>query len=50
MLKNAREVIEARRIDYNEVRPHNSLGNLTSSEFIKKLDLSTERTICELAV
>jgi putative transposase len=28
--------IEARRIDYNAHRPHSSLGNLTSIEFVRK--------------
>ncbi|MBL8405809.1 MAG: transposase [Dechloromonas sp.] len=30
---DAREKIERWRVDYNEFRPHNSLGNLTPSEF-----------------
>lgn len=33
-LKHAREVIEDWRIDYNENRPHTSLGGLTPSEFV----------------
>jgi putative transposase len=32
-LPDARLTIEEWRIDYNEVRPHSSLGNLTPSEF-----------------
>jgi putative transposase len=32
-LEDARAQIEAWRIDYNEHRPHSSLGNLTPSEF-----------------
>lgn len=35
-LDHARQIIEEWRIDYNEVRPHSSLGNLTPEEFIKK--------------
>ena len=35
-LDHAREIIEEWRIDYNEVRPHSSLGYLTPEEFIKK--------------
>lgn len=35
-LDRAREIIEEWRIDYNEVRPHSSLGYLTPEEFIKK--------------
>lgn len=33
-LADAREKIEAWRCDYNQVRPHSSLGHLTPSEFI----------------
>ena len=32
-LDDARETIENRRLDYNRVRPHNSLGYLTPEEF-----------------
>lgn len=32
-LDDARRIIEAWRIDYNEERPHSSLGNLTPAEF-----------------
>lgn len=35
-LPHARQVIEEWRIDYNEVRPHSSLGYLTPEEFIQK--------------
>jgi putative transposase len=35
-LDHARTIIEAWRRDYNEVRPHSSLGNLTPAEFILK--------------
>lgn len=34
-LDHAREVIEAWRVDYNEVRPHSALGNLTPAEFAR---------------
>lgn len=34
-LKNARDIIESWRIDYNEGRPHSSLGGLTPREFIE---------------
>lgn len=34
-LKNARETIEVWRVDYNERRPHTSLGGLTPREFIE---------------
>jgi putative transposase len=32
-LQDARDKIEAWRVDYNRVRPHSSLGNLTPKEF-----------------
>ena len=32
-LEDAREKIEARRVDYNEFRPHQSLADRTPSEF-----------------
>jgi len=34
-LKNAREIIESWRVDYNEGRPHTSLGGLTPREFME---------------
>jgi putative transposase len=35
-LKDAREVIEAWRIDYNEFRPHSSLGDLSPLQYVYK--------------
>jgi putative transposase len=35
-LHDARQKIEAWRIDYNEHRPHSSLGNLTPREFTEQ--------------
>ena len=35
-LHDARQKIEAWRIDYNEHRPHGSLGNLTPREFTEQ--------------
>jgi len=32
-----KRVIEARRREYNEVRPHSILGQLTPKEFINRL-------------
>ena len=32
-LEDARRVIEAYRVEYNTIRPHSSLGNLTPAEF-----------------
>ena len=34
-LADARRTIEAWRADYNRVRPHSSLGNLTPEEFVE---------------
>jgi putative transposase len=34
-LNDARETIEAWRLDYNQVRPHSSLGYLTPEEFLR---------------
>lgn len=36
-LEEAREIIEAWRIDYNTVRPHGSLENKTPQEFVRGL-------------
>ena len=35
-LRDARQIIESWRVDYNEARPHSSLGNITPSEFAAK--------------
>jgi putative transposase len=35
-LHDARQKIEAWRIDYNEHRPHGSLGNVTPREFAEQ--------------
>jgi len=40
-LKDAREMAEAWRIDYNEFRPHSSLGDLSPVQYINK----TEKTL-----
>ena len=32
-LAQARAIVEAWRVDYNAVRPHSSLGNVTPTEF-----------------
>jgi putative transposase len=36
-LKEAREIIENWREDYNQVRPHSSLNNLTPAEYAKTM-------------
>ena len=35
-MEEAKRIIEAWRCDYNEQRPHSSLGNLTPNEFVKQ--------------
>jgi putative transposase len=41
-LEDARRTIEAWRIDYNEVRPHSSLGDKTPTEFAANLKATQE--------
>lgn len=36
-LQEARNIIEAWRRDYNQYRPHSSLGDLTPEEFVRKI-------------
>ena len=36
-LKDARSKLEIWRRDYNEYRPHSSLGNMTPSDFARSL-------------
>jgi len=38
-LNDAREIIEAWRIDYNRHRPHSSLDNLTPAEYVEKFEI-----------
>lgn len=38
-LAHARSIIETWRLDYNERRPHKSLGNLTPEEFARGLQI-----------
>ena len=35
-IEEAKQIIEAWRCDYNEERPHGSLGNLTPNEYVKR--------------
>lgn len=37
-IEETRQIIEFWRCDYNELRPHSSLGNLTPYEFKKRLE------------
>jgi putative transposase len=41
-MEEARDIIEMWRQDYNEVRPHSSLGNLTPKEFAEKQTTNME--------
>ena len=36
ILDEARRLIEVWRLDYNTVRPHSSLGDLTPAEFVER--------------
>lgn len=38
-LRDAQRIVEAWRVDYNQTRPHSSLGNLTPEEFRKNLQV-----------
>jgi putative transposase len=41
-MEDAREKIERWRRDYNEFRPHSSLGNLTPQQFVNNTRLAKE--------
>ena len=48
-LEEARRLIEAWRQDYNTVRPHSSLGDLTPAEFVERersLTLTNSQGLC----
>jgi putative transposase len=36
-IEDVQEKLEAWRMDYNEFRPHSSLGNMTPSDFARSL-------------
>ncbi len=46
-IEDASEKIEAWRVDYNDHRPHSSLGNLTPNEYAQKRQ---KKRTSELAV
>ena len=48
-LREARREIETWRIDYNEVRPHSSLENLTPAEFAEKERAITSTNLARVA-
>ena len=41
-LREARDVLEAWREDYNDVRPHRSLGGRTPSEYARALSTAAD--------
>jgi putative transposase len=47
-LDDARAKVEAWRVDYNERRPHSSLGHLTPSEFVRNRQGNRARKSAEL--
>jgi putative transposase len=47
-LDDARTKIEAWRVDYNQQRPHGSLGHLTPSEFVRNRQENRARKSSEL--
>jgi putative transposase len=46
-LAEAQAIIEAWRIDYNEHRPHGSLGDLTPREFVEQAALTGLREVSD---
>ena len=42
-LAEAQHIIEAWRLDYNQRRPHSSLGHLTPNEFVGQRQATTDR-------
>ena len=42
-IENARSKLEAWRRDYNEFRPHSSLGNMTPSDFARNLSEGADK-------
>lgn len=47
-LDEARTIIEAWRLDYNQHRPHSSLGHLTPNEFLRhcQVNQTAEAALC----
>jgi putative transposase len=47
-MAEAQDIIEAWRFDYNQRRPHSSLGHLTPNEFVgqRQVIRATEKAIC----
>jgi putative transposase len=44
----AQTILEAWRCDYNQQRPHSSLGHLTPSEFVtqRQVEQTVEEVLC----
>lgn len=49
-LDEARVIIEAWRIEYNQDRPHSSLGNLTPTEFLEQLKTTNNDHLLKIQV
>jgi transposase InsO family protein len=47
-LENAREQIERWRLDYNAIRPHSSLGNLTPRGYAERSQANQPRTVADV--
>ena len=47
-MAEAQDIIEAWRLDYNQRRPHSSLGHLTPNEFVaqRQVEQATEDVVC----
>jgi putative transposase len=47
-IAEAQQIIEAWRLDYNQCRPHSSLGHLTPNEFVGQCQVSraAEEVVC----
>ena len=42
-IEDAQDKLEAWRLDYNQYRPHSSLGNMAPSEFVGQLSIRSKR-------
>ena len=48
LLTEAQAILDAWRMDYNQRRPHSSLGHLTPSEFVtqRQVEQTVEEALC----
>jgi len=44
-MHQAKEIIEKWRLDYNEARPHSSLGGISPSEFLKTIAVKNQERL-----